>query len=61
MLRENNEMLKEIISHIRIVSSQPYRDQEDMRQFCINVTADIFTESLEGSGMKDTILNTIKK
>lgn len=60
LLRENNRMLKEIIGYIRTVSSQPYRDQEDMRQFCINVTADLFTEALEGNE-KDNILNTIRK
>ena len=60
LLRENNRMLKEITGYIRTVSGQIYRDQEDMRQFCINVAADVFTEALEDK-KRDNILNAIRK
>lgn len=42
LLKENNEMLKEIIAFL-----QYFKDNDGMRQFSINVAADIFVENLE--------------
>lgn len=51
LLKENNEMLKEIIAFL-----QYFKDNDDMRQFSINVAADIFVEMLENDKeLKDKI------
>ena len=51
LLRENNEMLKEIIAFLKY-----FRENDDMRQFSINVAADIFVEMLENNKeLKDRI------
>lgn len=42
LLEENNAMLKEIIAFL-----QYFKNNDDMRQFSINVAADIFVEMLE--------------
>lgn len=56
LLRENNKMLKEIITFL-----QYFRDNDDMRQFSINVAADIFVEMLENNKeLKDKIINSFK-
>lgn len=57
LTRENNLMLKEILDHVRECQSQESRSSEDMRQFCINVAADIFVEAMEDSG-KDNLKKT---
>lgn len=44
LLKENNEMLREIIAFL-----QYFKDNDDMRQFSINVAADIFVEMLENN------------
>ncbi len=49
LLKENNVMLKEILALLKMLSSEEYKSQEDMRQFCINVSADIFVELLENN------------
>lgn len=56
LLKENNEMLREII-----VSLRYFRENDDMRQFSINVAADIFVEMLENNKeLKDKIINNFK-
>lgn len=56
LLRENNEMLKEIITFLK-----HFRDNDDMRQFSINVAADIFVEMLENDKeLKSKIINNLK-
>lgn len=47
LLRENNAMLKSIISYISSIQSNEYRMNEDMRAFSINVCADVFVENME--------------
>lgn len=42
LLRENNAMLKEILFFLK-----RYEENDDMRQFNINVAADLFVEMLE--------------
>lgn len=58
LLQENNAMLKEILALLRKFDSEEYQSQEDMRQFCINVSADIFVELLESNKeLKNKIKN----
>ena len=57
LLKENNEMLKEIIAFL-----QYFKDNDDMRQFSINVAADIFVEMLENDKeLKDKIISNFNK
>ena len=57
LLRENNEMLKEIIAFLK-----NYRDNDDIRQFSINVAADIFVEMLKNNkDLRDKITNNFKE
>lgn len=56
LLRENNAMLKEILFFLK--RSQ---ENDDMRQFSINVAADLFVEMLESNkDLKDKIINSFK-
>lgn len=56
LLKENNEMLKEIIVFIK-----HFRENDDMRQFSINVAADIFVEMLKNNKeLRDKIINNFK-
>ena len=57
LLRENNAMLKEIIAFLKY-----FRENDDMRQFSINVAADIFVEMLENDKeLKNKIMAKFKK
>ena len=57
LLRENNAMLKEIIAFLKY-----FRENDDMRQFSINVAADIFVEMLENDKeLKNRIMANFKK
>lgn len=56
LLRENNAMLKEILFFLK-----RYEENDDMRQFSINVAADLFVEMLEDNpDLKDKIINSFK-
>lgn len=56
LLRENNAMLKEILFFLK-----RYEENDDMRQFSINVAADLFVEMLENNPeLKDKIINSFK-
>ncbi|WP_304052049.1 hypothetical protein [Megamonas hypermegale] len=56
LLKENNEMLKEILVFLRY-----FQENDDMRQFSINVAADLFVEMLENNPeLKDKIINSFK-
>ena len=56
LLKENNEMLKEILVFLRY-----FQENDDMRQFSINVAADLFLEMLENNPeLKDKIINSFK-
>ena len=56
LLKENNEMLRKII-----VFLQYFKDNDDMRQFSINVAVDIFVEMLENNKeLKDKIISNFK-
>lgn len=54
LLRENNAMLKEILIFLN-----QHERQEDLKQFVINVVANIFVEMLEPEA-KERIKNNIK-
>lgn len=41
LLRENNAMLKEILSYVRVVSNPKYVQNEQSREFLFNVIADV--------------------
>lgn len=57
LLRENNAMLKEILFFLN-----RYEENDDMRQFSINVAADLFVEMLEDNpDLKDKIINNFKQ
>lgn len=57
LLRENNVMLKEILFFLK-----RYEENDDMRQFSINVAADLFVEMLEDNpDLKDKIINNFKQ
>lgn len=56
LLKENNEMLKEILVFLRY-----FQENDDMRQFSINVAADLFVEMLENNPeLKYKIINSFK-
>lgn len=56
LLKENNEMLKEILIFLRY-----FQEHDDVRQFSINVAADIFVEMLENNKeLKDKIISNFK-
>lgn len=57
LLKENNEMLKEILFFLK-----RYEENDDMRQFSINVAADLFVEMLEDNpDLKDKIINNFRQ
>lgn len=57
LLKENNEMLKEILFFLK-----RYEENDDMRQFSINVATDLFVEMLEDNpDLKDKIINNFKQ
>lgn len=57
LLRENNAMLKEILFFLK-----RYEENDDMRQFSINVAAGLFVEMLEDNpDLKDKIINNLKQ
>ena len=57
LLRENNAMLKEILFFLK-----RYEENDEMRQFRINVAADLFVEMLEDNpDLKDKIINNFKQ
>ena len=57
LLKENNMMLKEILIFLK-----RYEENDDMRQFSINVAANLFVEMLENDKeLKDKLINNFKK
>lgn len=45
--RENNELLQELVAYVRKVDSVQYRDAADMKEFSMNVIADVLVEVME--------------
>lgn len=57
LVKENNEMLKEILIFLR-----HFQENNDIKQFNINVAADLFVEMLEDNPeLKDKIINSFKQ
>lgn len=52
-------MLTEIVTYIRKLQSPEYRDNEDVKQFCINAVANIFVDGME-DGNKEEIKGSFK-
>lgn len=44
LLRENNQMLKEILGILRRLTSKEHIEKEDLKAFAINLLADIMVE-----------------
>lgn len=58
LLEENNSMLKEILALLRKFDSEEYQSQEDVKQFCINLTANIGYDLLKNNKeLRDSIKN----
>lgn len=57
LTRENNEMLRKVCAYIDKVESPRYRENEDMKNMAINLTADSIIEILSGrrSGQSNQI------
>lgn len=47
LLEENNKMLKEILSFVRKIDSDEYRERSEFMEFMRNVAADIWVEFTE--------------
>lgn len=45
--RENNKLLQELVAYVRKVDSREYRDIADMKEFSMNVIADVLVEVME--------------
>lgn len=61
LLEENNSLLKEILAMLKKFDSEEYQSEQDVRQFSINVAADLFVEMLENNPeLKDKIINSFK-
>lgn len=56
LLKENNEMLKEILAFIKY-----FQEHDSIKQFNINVAADLFVEMLENNPeIKSKIISNFK-
>lgn len=59
LLKENNLLLHTILAILLKIDSLEYQANDELKQFCINVIADIFVEGLD-SGIKKDIINKFK-
>lgn len=59
LLRGCYDMLQEITAHIRRIESDEYKRHEELKDFSINVAADIYSEMIEES-VKENIKNNFK-
>lgn len=46
LTKENNEMLKKVISHIEDVNTDEYKTKHLLQEFINNVVADLFADAL---------------
>ena len=53
IMRENNAMLREIIAYIRKIQSPDYIDRADVKQICINVSANIIVDIMDQGRIKE--------
>lgn len=61
LLLECRDMLREITAYIRKRESPEYKEQEEMRDFAINVAADLYSEILEEEAKKNIRSNFNKQ
>lgn len=47
LTRENNEMLQELVAYVRKVDSTEFQNVADMKEFSMNVIADILVEVMD--------------
>lgn len=47
LLRECHEMLSEIVSYVREIQSSEYKNNEDVKQFAINLAANVLVDGME--------------
>lgn len=63
LIKENNEMLKEILTYVRKVDSKEYRENTLLLEFLCNVSADILVEMMEPEQRKEVyniLINQMK-
>lgn len=66
MLKMTNEeqiikLLTEIKALLTTLMSEEYINQQDIKQFCINITADVFVEMMnKDKKFKEKIMNNFK-
>lgn len=63
LVKENNEMLKEILTYVRKVDSKEYRENTLLLEFLCNVSADILVEMMEPEQRKEVyniLINQMK-
>lgn len=56
LLRECHAMLIEIVGHVRRIQSKEYIDEDTVKQFAINLAANVLVDGMEESqkkGIKD--------
>lgn len=59
LLRECHEMLSEIVSYVREIQSSEYKNAEDVKQFAINLAANVLVDGMEEKA-KDEIMDNFK-
>lgn len=64
--KENNEMLKKIVSHIENINEDEYKTKHLLQEFINNVVADLFADALlqpkgRGHVSSDDIMKFINK
>lgn len=47
LTRENNSLLHELVDYVRKIDSTEYRDAADLKEFTLNVAADVLVEMME--------------
>lgn len=47
LTRENNSLLHELVDYVRKIDSTEYRDAADLKEFTLNVAADVWVEIME--------------
>lgn len=59
LLRENNEMLKELLEWKRKVDSENYKVEQDLKDLCIDVVGNLMSFNLERGRETGDVLKKI--
>lgn len=59
MNEEDRQMLREVHAMLTRLLSKEYEEEQDIKQFCINVAADIYVEDMEEK-RKNELKNNFK-